>query len=168
MQGERRTYRAQRARFAMRGRRTRPRRRLVRDMVECVASVFWWRPQPNESHLTCGGPFEGANRYNIIDEADLASAWRGASTASIGTLQATRAAVSSSATWLGGLDLTGKAAVLKTAGRKPVQVRVLCPPFPSTMTRGIMPRRDYVAWPARIARAPPIHSETLACRPAST
>src|SRR3989449_11540488 len=29
----------------------------------------------------------------------------------------------------GGLDLTGKAAVLKTAGRKPVQVRVLCPPL---------------------------------------
>src|SRR5712691_2097361 len=31
--------------------------------------------------------------------------------------------------FLGGLDLTGKAAVLKTAGRKPVQVRVLCPPL---------------------------------------
>src|SRR5206468_12300230 len=66
------------------------------------------------SHLTCGGPFEGANRYNIIDEADLASAWRCASTANIGTPQATPAAVSSSAASLGGLDLTGKAAVLKT------------------------------------------------------
>src|SRR3989449_11113798 len=29
----------------------------------------------------------------------------------------------------GGLDLTGKAAVLKTAGRKPVEVRILCPPL---------------------------------------
>ena len=37
--------------------------------------------------------------------------------------------VSSVVAQLGGLDLTGKAAVLKTAGRKPVQVRVLCPPF---------------------------------------
>src|SRR2546426_7152753 len=76
--------------------------------------------------------------------------------------------ISSSVAELGGLDLTGKAAVLNTAGRKPVQVRVLCPPLPSTMTRGIMPRRDYVARPARIARVPPTHSEILACRPAST
>src|SRR2546426_1887001 len=37
--------------------------------------------------------------------------------------------ISSSVAELGGLDLTGKAAVLKTAGRKPVQVRVLCPPL---------------------------------------
>src|SRR5205823_4235069 len=29
---------------------------------------------------------------------------------------------------VGGLDLTGKAAVLKTAGRNPVEVRILCPP----------------------------------------
>src|SRR2546430_13694376 len=31
---------------------------------------------------------------------------------------------------------------LKTAGRKPVQVRVLCPPLPPTMPRV----RDYAAW----------------------
>jgi len=36
------------------------------------------------------------------------------------------------------------------------------------MTRGIMPRRDYVAWPARIARVPAIRSDTLPYRPAST
>jgi hypothetical protein len=30
---------------------------------------------------------------------------------------------------VGGLDLTGKAAVLKTAGGNPVQVRILCPPL---------------------------------------
>src|SRR5438477_823724 len=37
--------------------------------------------------------------------------------------------VSSSIVWSGGLDLTGKAAVLKTAGRNPVEVRILCPPL---------------------------------------
>ena len=36
------------------------------------------------------------DRYNIVDEADLASAWHCASTANIGTPQATPAAVSSS------------------------------------------------------------------------
>jgi len=37
------------------------------------------------------------------------------------------------------------------------------------MTRlTIMPRADYAAWPAGIARVPPIHFEALACRPAST
>src|SRR5438876_1154637 len=110
-------------------------------MVACVASVFCWRPQPSEAQLTCGGPFEGANRYNIIDEADLASAWRCASTANIGTPQATPAAVSSSAAYLGGLDLTGKAAVLKTAGRKPVEVRILCPPLHLARRRTSAPPR---------------------------
>ena len=35
----------------------------------------------------------------------------------------------------GGIDLIGKAAVLKTAGRKPMGVRVPLPPFDSRIER---------------------------------
>src|SRR6185437_9845105 len=47
----------------------------------------------------------------------------------------------------GGLDLTGKAAVLKTAGRKPLQVRILCPPLrlaePALGNRYQLPATSY-------------------------